>query len=65
LGVDLAREIHALRPALPIVLLTGFIENLPAEAIRAAGVRRVLKKPVTLRELGVALREVLAPKPVA
>jgi nitrogen-specific signal transduction histidine kinase/ActR/RegA family two-component response regulator len=64
LGVDLAREIHSLRPALPIVLLTGFIENLPAEAIRAAGVRRVLKKPVTLRELGVALREVLSAKPV-
>ena len=63
LGVDLAREIHSLRPALPIVLLTGFIENLPAEAIRAAGVRRVLKKPVTLRELGVALREVLSAKP--
>jgi hypothetical protein len=65
LGVDLAREIHSLRPSLPIVLLTGFIENLPAEAIRAAGVRRVLKKPVTLRELGVALREVLAARPVS
>ena len=49
----------------PIVLLTGFIENLPAEAIRAAGVSRVLQKPVTLRELGVALREVLAARPVA
>ncbi len=63
LGVDLAREIRAVRPDLPVMLLTGFIENLSAEAIGAACVRRVLKKPVTLRELAVAVREVLARAP--
>ncbi len=60
-GLDLAREVHNLRPDVPIVLLTGFIENLPDEAIRAAGVRRLVKKPVTLAELAVALHEVLHP----
>ncbi len=60
-GLDLAREVHNLRPDVPIVLLTGFIENLADEAVRAAGVRRLVKKPVTLAELAVALHEVLHP----
>ncbi len=59
LGIDLAREVHDIRPDVPIVLLTGYVEHLPDEAVRAAGVRRLVKKPVTLRELGSALRDVL------
>ena len=59
-GLDFAREIHNLRPDVPIVLLTGYIENLPDEAIRAAGVRRLISKPATILELGIALHEVAA-----
>jgi CheY-like chemotaxis protein len=59
LGVDLAREVHDIRPEVPIVLLTGFVEHISRDAIAAAGVQRVVKKPATLRELGAALREVL------
>ena len=60
-GLDVARAMHNLRPNVPIVLLTGFVENLPDEAVKAAGVRRVVKKPVTLAELAVALHDVLRP----
>ena len=63
LGIDLAREVHDRRPDLPIVLLTGYVENLPEEATRAAGVRRVVRKPITLRELGVALRAAIEGAP--
>ncbi len=59
-GIDLAREIHNVRPDVPIVMLTGFIEDLPDETIRAAGIRKLVAKPATLSELGEALREVLA-----
>ena len=59
-GLDVARAVHDLRPDLPIVLLTGFIEDLPDETIRAAGVRRLVSKPVTLQELAAALRDALA-----
>ncbi len=58
-GLELAREMHNLRPELPIVLLTGYIQQLPTEAVRAAGVRRLVRKPVELRALGEALRAVL------
>ena len=59
LGLDLAREIHDRRPEVPIVLLSGLADDLLDEAVRAAGVRRVLRKPVTLGELGAALRSAL------
>jgi CheY-like chemotaxis protein len=52
--------VHNIRPEVPIVLLTGFIEELPEETIRAAGVRRLISKPVTIQELGQAVHEVLA-----
>jgi PAS domain S-box-containing protein len=58
-GLDFARAIHNLRPDVPIVLLTGYIENLPDEAIKSAGVRRLVSKPATILELGTALHEVL------
>ncbi len=59
-GLDFARAVHNIRPDLPIVLLTGYIEELPEETIRAAGVRRLINKPATIQELGRALHEVLA-----
>ena len=58
-GLDLARAVHNLRPDLPIVLLTGFIEELPAEMLRMAGVRRVVGKPTSLQALGEVLHEIL------
>jgi PAS domain S-box-containing protein len=58
-GLMLAREIARLRPGTKIVLLTGFIEDLPEEELRAAGIRKVLRKPVSIAELGKVVREVL------
>jgi PAS domain S-box-containing protein len=58
-GIDLARAIHDVRPDVPILLLTGFMDDLPEETLRAAGVRRVVKKPVTGQELAEVLSEVL------
>ncbi len=59
-GLDFARAVHNIRPDLPIILLTGYIEELPDETIRAAGVRRLVTKPATIQELGRAVHEVLA-----
>ena len=57
-GLDLAREVHNLRPEVPIVLLTGYMEELPEETIRSAGIRRLVSKPATIVELGMALQAV-------
>lgn len=51
-GLDLAREIAEIRPGLGIVLLTGHMEEFQPEQLAAAGVRAVVKKPLTLPDLG-------------
>lgn len=56
-GIALARELSAIRPALPIVLYTGYAESLTPEAIAHAGVRVVLGKPIEPAALLDVLRE--------
>ncbi|MEW6218341.1 MAG: response regulator [Thermodesulfobacteriota bacterium] len=58
-GLDLARQVLARRPGLPVVLCTGFSEGLDPGLVRQAGIRTVLRKPLLARELGEALRRVL------
>ncbi len=58
-GLELARALTDLRPDLPVLLLTGFVENLAPEEVSASGVVRVIRKPVSLAELGAVIREVL------
>jgi PAS domain S-box-containing protein len=59
-GLDLARAIRTVRSDIPIVLVTGLMEELPPEQLQPSGIRRVLKKPITAHELGSAIHEVLA-----
>ena len=50
-GVDLARDILAVRPGLPIVLVSGLVSpELEAEAA-AAGLREILPKPHSVGDL--------------
>jgi CheY-like chemotaxis protein len=58
-GLDLARAVHKIRPELPIILATGFIEDIPLEDLAGAGIRQTLRKPVTKRELGEAVHNAL------
>ncbi|MEJ5349663.1 MAG: ATP-binding protein [Desulfosoma sp.] len=58
-GFDVAKAFKALRPNLPVVLLTGYrsLEELASEQMHL--VERVVYKPVTRRELFRVLDEVL------
>jgi PAS domain S-box-containing protein len=58
-GEGLARELHALRPDLPILLCTGFYARLDEARARGLGIRECLMKPLRSRELGGAIRRVL------
>jgi PAS domain S-box-containing protein len=59
-GIDLGRALRAIRPEIPLILVTGLMEELAPERVQSVGIRRVLKKPITAHELGVAIHEVLA-----
>ncbi len=55
-GNELAAHMRALRPDLPIILLSGYVEG---EVLEEANVFRALAKPVQLNELANTIREAL------
>ncbi len=58
-GLELARELTRSRRGVPILLVTGYMEEFPTDLVSGAGVRRVLSKPVTLASLGEAVANLL------
>ncbi len=62
-GAELARQLIALRPDIPIILCTGFSDKIDAARAREIGIREYLMKPVVLKDLARAIRKVLDKKP--
>jgi PAS domain S-box-containing protein len=58
-GTDLARELIRLRPGLPVLLYSGHSELLRMAPTDAAGIVRVLTKPVDPVEMRAALADAL------
>lgn len=54
-GTELAAAVHAVRPDLPIVLVTGYAAPVSWDRLQAAGVRELLKKPLSSADLAAAL----------
>src|SRR5258707_578589 len=54
-GEDVARAALRLAPATPVVLLTGWADQLQAQCESPEGVARVLGKPITLADLATTL----------
>jgi PAS domain S-box-containing protein len=59
-GIVLASKLLLVRPGLPIILTTGYSQRLTAEKIEEAGIRQLLTKPTSVRELGIAVQAALA-----
>jgi DNA-binding NarL/FixJ family response regulator len=58
-GKALAEKILELQPDTPVILCSGYSAELSPEIIEKAGIRRYLPKPVGMKELAIAIREVL------
>jgi PAS domain S-box-containing protein len=58
-GVDLARRILQIRPQIPIILSTGFSNLVNEEQAKMYGIKGFLLKPITRKELGTLLKNVL------
>jgi signal transduction histidine kinase len=66
-GWQVAQAVKAIRPEVPVVLVTGWGVELPAEQLRASGVDRVMTKPFRLDEVHAVVGEFLgraSPPPV-
>jgi CheY-like chemotaxis protein len=59
-GLDVARAVADLRPHVPVVLVTGVVDDLPASKLTEAGVELVVRKPLTRAELGRTVRRGLS-----
>jgi len=58
-GLEVSRLLAAIRPDLPVFIISGYIfDELPAQA-RRAGVRAVIRKQHVLEELTAAIARVL------
>jgi two-component system, cell cycle sensor histidine kinase and response regulator CckA len=58
-GDEMARQMRAIRPGLPIILCSGFSERLHAQATEAIGINAVLMKPVLYTDLARTVHRVL------
>ena len=63
-GDVLAQQMLALRPDLPIILMTGHSDRVDQDLIRKIGVQKLLSKPLLRDVLAAAVREVLGKKTV-
>lgn len=59
-GADLAIAIHAIRPELPVLLMSGFSAAMSDESLREARAVELLSKPFTGADLGRAVARALA-----
>ena len=60
-GSELIRKMRGLRPTIPILLVSGYLSAAVIERAREAGASEVLKKPLSARQLQVAVERVLLP----
>ena len=62
-GFELLRQLHAARPDLPVVLITGYPETIKRLPAQQAGNPRVFTKPFRGPELLAAISEAVRPAP--
>ena len=58
-GTELAREILSIRKDLPIVLCSGFPEQICQEELMSIGIKHFIMKPISRQELSSIVQEML------
>jgi two-component system, cell cycle sensor histidine kinase and response regulator CckA len=58
-GLEVARHMLERRPAMPVLLTTGYSASMTDEQLQALGIRKLLMKPFTTEDLGRIVAEML------
>jgi len=58
-GDQLAEKIMNIRPDIPILLCTGFSENISTKRAEALGIKAFLMKPIVLKQFADTIRDLL------
>lgn len=58
-GINLSREILAIRPDMPVILCSGYSSIISEDKANAIGIRKYIMKPVTQKTIARLIREIL------
>ncbi len=58
-GDKLTTQLKKIRPAIPVILCTGFSESVTVQNAKALGLDALLLKPIVRSELAETIRDVL------
>ena len=58
-GLKMAGRMMELRPDIPVIICTGFSDQVNPQQAHAAGIKALLMKPLMVRELAEAIRQAL------
>ncbi len=61
-GSRLAQELIGIRPDIPVIVCTGFSETLDEDQARAIGIKELILKPFTIKEISDLIRRALPKK---
>lgn len=64
-GKELAGELMSIRPDIPVILCTGFSEQIDENKAKAMGIRAFVMKPIVMSQMANTIREVLDEKDLA
>lgn len=58
-GVDLAEKMLAIKPAIPVIVCTGFSTLISEEDARRRGIREFVMKPIKIKDVATLARQIL------
>ena len=58
-GLEMAKQMFAVRPKMPVILCTGFSALITQEKTQALGIKGFLTKPILKKELSKTIRKVI------
>lgn len=62
-GLDLVEQVRKIRHEIPIIIMSGYIDELTRTRIMSMRVQKVMEKPFMFDDVSEAIREVLEPTP--
>jgi DNA-binding NarL/FixJ family response regulator len=64
-GIELAERMLAVRPQLPFIITSGFVDAADVERAQRVGVSQMIMKPNTVEELSLVVANVLRDQQIA
>lgn len=58
-GEAFIRAVRGVRMDVPVIIYTGFSDTIDSERLKKSGIKKILRKPVTILGLSQSIREVL------